>query len=106
MAQISQKKLREDLISQLEKKNANIPLFTDQIDTYLELWKIKKKLAKNIKDKGTCYEETSTKGNLIWKSNPANRDIVAVSRQMCAILRELGITTEEIEGDSFDDERL
>lgn len=104
MARTSKKKLKDDLIAQLEKKGANIPLFKDQIDTYLDLWDVKKSLLSDIKDKGTGYEEVSTKGNVIWKSNPANRDLVAVSRQMCSILKELGITTTDAEGEG--NERL
>lgn len=106
MARISKAKLKADLILQLEKKRANIPLFLDQIETYMDLWEIKKELKADIKKRGTGYEEISTKGELIWKTNPQNKDLVAVSRQMCAILKELGITTNEIEEDFGEDERL
>lgn len=101
MAKSKKTRVRDELIEQLEKKGADIAPLLDQVDTYMELWDVKRKLISDIRKKGTSYEEISTAGNRIWKSNPANRDLVSVSRQMTAILRELNITTDniEVEGD-------
>lgn len=103
MAKSKKARVKEELIEQLARKGADISPFLDQVDTYMELWDIKRSLKADIRKKGTSYEEISTAGNPIWKSNPANRDLVSVSRQMTAILRELNITTDSIEAEDDDE---
>ena len=58
---MAQKKsdILESLISQLEKKQADISCFLDLIDDYMALYDIKKKLKTDIKKRGVSYEAQS-----------------------------------------------
>jgi phage terminase small subunit len=69
----------------------------------MSLWDIKTALRKDIKTRGATYEETSSTGRMIWKSNPAVKEIVNVNRQMLSLLKELGLTTENTGGDDEDE---
>ena len=86
---MAQKKLDilESLISQLEKKQADISCFLDLND-------IKKKLKTDIKKRGVSYEAQSASGKAtIIKQNQSVKDLVAVNKQMLMILDKLGLTT-------------
>lgn len=81
----------ESLISQLEKKQADISCFLDLIDDYMALYDIKKKLKTDIKKRGVSYEAQSASGKAtIIKQNQSVKDLVAVNKQMLMILDKLG----------------
>lgn len=95
---MAQKKsdILESLISQLEKKQADISCFLDLIDDYMALYDIKKKLKTDIKKRGVSYEAQSASGKAtIIKQNQSVKDLVAVNKQMLMILDKLGLTTEK-----------
>lgn len=82
---MAQKKsdILESLISQLEKKQADISCFLDLIDDYMALYDIKKKLKTDIKKRGVSYEAQSASGKAtIIKQNQSVKDLVAVNKQM------------------------
>jgi len=84
---MAQKKsdILESLISQLEKKQADISCFLDLIDDYMALYDIKKKLKTDIKKRGVSYEAQSASG------------------KATIILDKLGLTTEKTIRDDDDD---
>lgn len=94
----TKQKIRDSLVKQLEAKNANVPHFYDLICDYLTLHDTKKALQKDIKERGIAYETTSASGYKITKQNQSVKDLVAVEKQMLAILKELGLTTSEPTG--------
>ena len=103
---MAQKKsdILESLISQLEKKQADISCFLDLIDDYMALYDIKKKLKTDIKKRGVSYEAQSVSGKAtIIKQNQSVKDLVAVNKQMLMILDKLGLTTEKTIRDDDDD---
>lgn len=103
---MAQKKsdILESLISQLEKKQADISCFLDLIDDYMALYDIEKKLKTDIKKRGVSYETQSASGKAtIIKQNQSVKDLVAVSKQMLMILDKLGLTTEKTIRDDDDD---
>ena len=103
---MAQKKsdILESLISQLEKKQADISCFLDLIDDYMALYDIKKKLKTDIKKRGVSYEAQSASGKAtIIKQNQSVKDLVAVNKQMLMILDKLGLTTEKTIRDDDDD---
>lgn len=105
---VAQKKgdILESLISQLERKQADISCFLDLLDDYMALYDIKKKLKTDIKKRGVSYETTSASGKAtIVKQNQSVKDLVAVNKQMLMILDKLGLTTEKTIKDD-DDEKL
>ena len=93
---MAQKKsdILESLISQLEKKQADISCFLDLIDDYMALYDIKKKLKTDIKKRGVSYEAQSASGKAtIIKQNQSVKDLVAVNKQM---LLQMTISCGEI----------
>ena len=106
---MAQKKsdILESLISQLEKKQADISCFLDLIDDYMALYDIKKKLKTDIKKRGVSYEAQSASGKAtIIKQNQSVKDLVAVNKQMLMILDKLGLTTEKREKPGEDVQRV
>ncbi len=96
----------ESLISQLERKEADISCFLDLLDDYMALYDIKKKLKTDIRKRGVSYESTSASGKaIIVKQNQSVKDLVAVNKQMLMILDKLGLTTEKTIKDD-EDEKL
>lgn len=92
----SKSKVKKSLIVQLRAKGADVDMMTDRIDAYMRLWDIEKQLADDINLRGVKYEETNVKGDIILKDNPSTKEIVAVSNQMLAILKALGISIDTI----------
>ncbi|MBP9988106.1 MAG: hypothetical protein KBT46_01270 [Ruminococcus sp.] len=106
MAKISEKKIKESLINQLEKKGANIDLFTDLINDYLFFCKQEKMMILDIKKKGMTYTAISAHGKEYEKENPSLKLAVAYNRQKLEILKQMGLTTEKVETDDDDESGL
>lgn len=99
-------KIRESLIKQLQIKGAKVAHFENLIDDYMFLFDTKNKLQKDIKKRGVSYETTSANGYPITKQNQSVKDLVAVEKQMVALLKELGLTTDAPTGEEMVDEDL
>ena len=102
----SRAKIRESLIRQLEVKNANVAHFMDLICDYMVLYDTKKALQKDIKKRGVSYETMSSSGFPIIKQNQSFKDLVAVEKQMMAMLKEMGLTTDAPTGEDTLNEDL
>lgn len=102
----SRAKIRESLIKQLEVKNANVAHFMDLICDYMVLYDTKKALQKDIKKRGVSYETMSASGFPIIKQNQSVKDLVAVEKQMMAMLKEMGLTTDAPTGEDTLNEDL
>lgn len=99
-------KIKESLIRQLETKNAKVAHFEDLICDYLFLYDTKKKLQSDIRKRGVSFETFSANGFKITKQNQSVKDLVAVNKQMTALLRELGLTTDAPTGEEEVNEDL
>ena len=88
--------VRQSLIKQLEDKGANVSHFEDLVNDYMNFWSIKSKLQTDIRKRGIVYEDKSSVGIVMQKNNPTVKELVNVNRQMLSILRELGLSTDEI----------
>lgn len=99
-------KIRESLIKQLQIKGAKVAHFENLIDDYMFLFDTKNKLQKDIRKRGVSYETTSANGYKITKQNQSVKDLVAVEKQMVAMLKELGLTTDAPTGEEMVDEDL
>ena len=102
----SKAKIKESLIKQLEVKNANVAHFYDLICDYLVLYDTKKALQKDIKKRGISYKTLSASGVQITKQNQSVKDLVAVEKQMMAMLKEMGLTTDAPTGEDVVNEDL
>ena len=97
------KSIKESLEKQLVLKGANTEFFKDLIQDYVSFWSIKNKLKADIKKRGINYQDVSSAGKMMWKSNPSVKELVGVNRQMLCILNELNLTTEETGSGEADD---
>lgn len=95
--------IKNGLIKQLEAKGAKTPHFMSLIEDYMFLHDQVQKMKKSIKEDGVEYEATSAAGKTYMKENPAIKNIILYNRQMLAIIKELGLSTDEA-GEPEDDE--
>lgn len=102
----TKQKIKDSLIKQLQVKGAKVAHFENLIDDYLFMFDTKNKLQKDIKKRGVSYETTSANGFKITKQNQSVKDLVAVEKQMIALLKELGLTTDAPTGEEVVDEDL
>lgn len=102
----TKQKIKDSLIKQLQVKGAKVAHFENLIDDYMFLFDTKNKLQKDIKKRGVSYETTSANGFKITKQNQSVKDLVAVEKQMIALLKELGLTTDAPTGEETIDEDL
>ena len=86
--------IRDSLVEQLMTKGADIDVFVDMVDKYMELWAIDQLLAEDIENRGVMFRDVSAAGHEMMKNNPSVKEKVMVNRQMLQILQQLNITTE------------
>lgn len=91
------KSIEKNLTDQLKAKGANNDLYADMVQDYLVLWDLKEKLKADVKAYGLrCHYETAT--GSVERDNPSAKQIPVVNREMRALLRDLGLTIEDING--------
>ena len=100
---IAIKKIRKSLIEQLEAKGANIPLFQDQIETYIFFVEREREMQNDIRERGLSFMAVSASGKEYVKDNPSVKNAIMYNKQQLDILTKLGLTTASITSD-FDDE--
>lgn len=96
------KKIRESLIKQLQDKGADVEHFKSLVDDYIWYWNQERAMQKDIKERGRTYIATSAAGNEYEKDNPSVKNATLYNKQKLAILKELGLTTDNVVSD--DDE--
>ena len=99
---MTEKSIKDALLKQLESKGASLAHFEDLVNDYCDLWKIKKKLIRDIKTRGITYQDVSAAGVMMTKNNPSTKELMGVNRQMLAVLKELGLTTDSVKADDDD----
>ena len=85
--------VKEDLIDQLIAKGNTSLFIPDLVDDYMKYWDLKRKLQKDIRDKGLRYEVTSGNGFVSEKPNESIQNIMKVTSTMLKILQDLGFKT-------------
>lgn len=103
MAVISQTKLRQSLVDQLERKGANVDCFIDLINSYIFFTKKEREMQKDIEKRGLCYKAVSSTGKTYVKDNPSIKNAVLYSKQRLAILNQLGLTISTVESNDEDE---
>jgi geranylgeranyl pyrophosphate synthase len=99
----SAKKIKESLIKQLEAKGANVDHFLSLVDDYVWYWTQEKEMQKDIKKNGHTYPALSAAGKEYEKENPSVKNALMYNKQKLAILKELGLTTENVMSDDDDE---
>lgn len=102
----SASKIKKSLIKQLKDKGANVEHFLGQIDSYIWYFNEEKSMQKDVKERGRTFKTTSASGYEIEKENPSVKNALAYNKQQLAILKELGLTTENVLREKDDEDEL
>ena len=95
--------IREDLLNQLSEQNRYGKHFTDMVEDYINLVKLKDELQYDIDQKGLRYTVTTGNGFKQKKPNESVLNILKVNNQMLKILQDLDLKTPETVENSKDD---
>jgi phage terminase, small subunit len=98
MAKISKKKIREDLINQLEERGLEkMSHYVSLVDDYCRLWEVKDMLFDDITKRGVNVPYNNGGGQQGYKRNDSVSELTRVNAQMLKILSELGLRGADIE---------
>lgn len=111
MAKSRKAKIKQDLIDQLERQGIFGQHYLDLINDYMELWEIKNRLIKDIKERGVAirWETYNKDGELVqsgYKKNESIAELNKTSAQMLKILNELGLKPKPIDPEIDLDEEM
>lgn len=91
------KSIEKNLRDQLVKRGADLDVYQDLVTDYMTLWDLKEQLKADVQDNGLrCSYATAT--GSVERDNPSAKQLPVVNREMRAILRDLGLTTEDVGG--------
>ena len=97
-------KIKKSLLKQLENSGADVDHFNSLIDDYIWFCKEERVMQKDIKKRGHFIDTNSASGFPIQKENPSIKNAIMYSKQKLAILKELGLKTDNVIDD--EDEEL
>lgn len=95
-------RIKQSLVEQLDHKGAKIEHFIQLVNDYVFYCKEEKKMQKDIRDRGITYESVSATGKKYEKDNPAVKAVIMYSRQKLAIIKELGLKTDNVFSEDYD----
>jgi hypothetical protein len=95
-------KIKESLIKQLENKNAATDYFLALVDDYIFYFNEEQDMQEDIKIRGRSYKAKSASGFMIIKENEALKGVVTFNKQKLAILKQMGLTTDNVVGDAVE----
>lgn len=83
--------LRESLIDNLESRGLVEEIYIDKVDEYIDLWKRRQQLKKDIEERGvTVFDE---KRGTLTENRSVSLEI-QVSRQLLSLYNSLGFKTQ------------
>ena len=89
---VSVEKIKENLISQLEKRNANEEVYIDLVEDYIALWNIKNQLIDDINTRGVQVKTFNSNGQEVYKKNDSIVELPKYNTQMLKLLNDLGLS--------------
>lgn len=99
--------IKLDLLDQLERSGTTGKYYLDLVDDYIELYDTKKKLIKDIKQRGVSVEYNNGGGQKGFKKNDSVDLLLKVNQQMLKLLDALGIKpSSSQDGDNDNDEEM
>lgn len=91
MAATKEALIKADLKGQLRNLSKTGKYFDDLIEDYVYLWKLKKKLQKDINKNGIRYPSVNGNGIEVEKENASVPNLMKVQTQMLKILNDIGL---------------
>lgn len=96
--------IKESLVKQLENKSADVDYFLSLIDDYIWYFIQEKEMQEDVKTRGRRYKAKSASGFMMMKENESLKNAVTFNKQKLAILKQLGLTIDNVIKDDADDE--
>lgn len=103
VAEVTQKQMRESLNKQLRLQGKTSEFYKDLVEDYLYYWSLKKKLIKDIKDKGIRYSAKNGNGIEVEKANESVVNLQKTTATMLKILNDLNLKEPMHESDPEND---
>lgn len=95
--------VKESLVKQLENKKAKTDYFLSLIDDYIWYFIEEKEMQDDVKIRGRRYKAKSASGFMMMKENESIKNAVTFNKQKLAILKQLGLTSDNVVGESNDE---
>jgi phage terminase small subunit len=96
-------KVRESLLQQLKTKGAEHAHFVGLVDDYCWYYDQVEVMKADIETRGLSYKSISSTGKEYEKDNPNIKLLPTYTRQMLQILKDLGISTDNIPAEEEDE---
>ena len=100
---MTQKQMRGSLNKQLRLQGKTSEFYKDLVEDYLYYWSLKKKLIKDIKDKGIRYSAKNGNGIEVEKANESVVNLQKTTATMLKILNDLNLKEPMHESDPEND---
>lgn len=101
----TKKEIKQDLLDQLDRNGTTGKYYIDLVDDYMDLYDTKKKLIKDIKERGVTCKYQNGENQWGYKKNDSVDQLLKVNQQMLKLLDALGIKPSQ-DGDVDDDEEM
>lgn len=98
------KKIRENMINQLERAGNDKEYFLDLVEDYMDMYATKQLLVEDIKQRGVRVSYDNGGGQKGYKKNDSVEQRLKVNAQMLKLLAELHLTPSDTEGGDEDEE--
>ncbi|HOA30521.1 MAG TPA: P27 family phage terminase small subunit [Clostridia bacterium] len=97
--------IKDALLEQLENKGAIESQYIDLVYDYMELHSTKRKLIKDIKERGVAVRYDNGGGQFGYKKNDSVDQLLKVNQQMIKILDYLGLKPPKdvVENDDYNE---
>lgn len=83
--------IRDSLVEQLTIQNKLTEYSRDLVDTYVDYWKMKEDMVKDVAENGLRIKSTSGNGFKVTKPNESVSNLPKITTAMLKILSELGL---------------
>lgn len=91
------RKIKQDLLDQLERNGVHGSQYEDLVKDYMALWEIKNQLIDDIKKKGVSVEYQNGEHQWGYKKNDSIAELNKTNSQMLKILSDLGLKPKKLE---------
>ena len=96
-------KVRRSLLRQLKTKGADLAHFVGLVNDYCWYYDQVEAMKADIEERGLTYTSISSTGKEYEKDNPSVKPLPPYTRQMLQILKDLGISTDNITAEEEDE---
>lgn len=94
---MTEEKIKNDLILQLEKNGLNASFYHSLVDDYMSMWRIKNELIADIEERGVMVDWHNGPNQHGVRKNDSLTELNRISASMLKILSDLGLRGANIE---------